>query len=240
MEMMKMISNLNKKELELAFIGIAVFFIYMFLPEFQTLPLDLLNVDTTALPLVFKIIYMITFEILLMVIIILIFKNKLISDIKDIKVNHKLYFSKYLKYWLISIGVMMLSNLLITSIIPNALPSNEEALRDLFDKSPIYVFFSAVIFAPIVEELVFRQGFRYIFKTKLLFIIISGLVFGGLHVLSSSESLVELLYIIPYSAPGIAFAYILTKTDNILVTMGFHFMHNGILVALQFLMLILA
>lgn len=76
------------------------------------------------------------------------------------------------------------------------------------------------------------------FTTDWLFILMSGLVFGSLHVLNSTNSLAELLYLIPYSAPGIIFAYILAKTNNILVTMGLHFMHNGILVSLQFLLLI--
>ena len=234
-----MIKTTIRKETKLAFIGILAFFIYMFLPKFETLPLELLKIDVTSLPLIIKIIYMIAFELILMAIIVYLFKDKLLADIKDIRQNHQKYFSKYLKFWILSVGVMMVSNLLIGLIVPDALPSNEEALRELFEKSPFYIFFSAVLFAPIVEELVFRQGFRYIFKTKTLFILISGLVFGSLHVLTSYSSPVELLYIIPYSAPGLAFAYILTKTENILVTMGFHFMHNGILVALQFLILIL-
>jgi hypothetical protein len=232
--------NVKKNEMKYVGIGIAVFFIYMFLPSFQTIPLDLFNVDITNMPLYLKVIYMIIFEIILMSIIIYIFRNKLKDDISNIKENHKVYFSKYLKIWILSVGIMMISNLLISVVLPDTLPSNEEALRALFDKSPIYIFFSAVIFAPIVEELVFRQGFRYIFKTKWLFILMAGLIFGALHVLSSAESFTELLYIIPYSAPGIAFAYILTKTENILVTIGFHFMHNGILIALQFLLMILA
>ena len=48
----------------------------------------------------------------------------------------------------------------------------------------------------------------------------------------------DILYLIPYSALGISFAYILQKTDNIFVTIGLHFMHNGILMALQVLVLI--
>lgn len=233
-----MLNIINKKEIKLALIGILAFFIYMLLPKLQGLPFAIVGIDTESIPMYLKIIYMISFEIVLMAIIIFLFKDKLMKDRKDIKINHKIYFEKYLKVWLLSIGVMMISNLFISFLLPGELPSNEEALRKLFNESPIYIFFSAVIFAPIVEELVFRQGFRYIFKTDIIFILISGLVFGSLHVFTSAESFTELLYIIPYSAPGIGFAYILTKTKNVLVTIGFHFIHNGILVALQFLLLI--
>ena len=103
---------------------------------------------------------------------------------------------------------------------------------------PIYTFISAVIIAPFLEELVFRKSFRDMFSNNLLFIILSGLTFGAFHVIGSFETLFDLIYIIPYSIPGFVFAYTLSKSKNIFVPIGLHFLHNGILMALQtFLML---
>ena len=133
---------------------------------------------------------------------------------------------------------MLISNSIIIYIFESGMSSNEEAIRDLFKISPLYIYFSSVIYAPIVEELTFRQGIRNIMDKNILFILVSGLLFGGLHVITDVNNLVDLLYIIPYSSLGIVFAYMLYKTDNIFVSMGFHFMHNGILIALQFLILI--
>ena len=73
---------------------------------------------------------------------------------------------------------------------------------------------------------------------KILFIIISGIIFGGLHVITGFSSPIDLLYLIPYCAPGFAFAYILADSDNIFIPISLHFMHNGILIALQFMLLI--
>ena len=192
-------------------IGLCVFFIYMLASRYQATPLILFNIDPSSMPLYLKVIYMIGYEMILMAIIIYIFRDKIEKDINDIKINHQKYFSKYLKLWIFSVAIMMISNLLISHVLPNSLPTNEKTIREVFNKSPIYIFFSTVIFAPIVEELVFRQGFRYMFTTDWLFILMSGLVFGSLHVLNSTNSLAELLYLIPYSAPGIIFAYILAK-----------------------------
>ena len=133
---------------------------------------------------------------------------------------------------------MIMSNLFINVFVTDGIASNEEVLRETFKISPIYIYFSSVIFAPIVEELVFRQGLKNIFPNKILFILISGLVFGGLHVLTGYSNPTDLLYLIPYCAPGIAFAYILADSDNIFITIAIHCMHNGVLVALQFLVLI--
>lgn len=131
---------------------------------------------------------------------------------------------------------MMASNVLITLVTNSNIAANEEMIRENFQVSPIYVFISAVLIAPFLEELVLRLGFRYMFPSKWLFIILSGFVFGGLHVFTSAQTLVELLYIIPYGIPGLVFAYILDESDNIFVPIGLHFVHNGILMSLQFVL----
>ena len=181
----------------------------------------------------FKVIYLIICEIFEMLILIALFYKKLKVNIEDIKKNHLTYFRKYFKYWLLILMIMMGSNLIIMLFTQNQTSANEQAVRDLLIKSPIYAYFSGVIFAPVVEELIFRRGLRNIFKNDTLFILISGLIFGGLHVITGYSSLTDLLYLIPYCTPGIVFAYILVKTDNVFVPMSIHFIHNGILIALQ-------
>ena len=73
-----------------------------------------------------------------------------------------------------------------------------------------------------------------------LFILFSGLIFGALHVVINLENLVDLLYIIPYSIPGFIFAYIYTKSKNIMVPISLHFLHNGIMMSLQILLLLVS
>lgn len=232
----------NDEELKERFksigIGLGVFGLYYFLPYLQSIPFNIYGINPNDLPLEAKIIYLISFYILLAALIVLIYNKKVSKDFEDMKKNSIKYFNKYIKYWLIGIGVMMISNLIIKLFIDSNLPNNEQTIRDIFGISPIYIFFSAVIYAPIVEELVFRYSFKKIFSNKWIFIILSGLIFGGMHVFNNFENLTDLLYIIPYSAPGIVFAYMLEKSDNVFVPISFHFIHNGILIALQFFLLI--
>ena len=61
----------------------------------------------------------------------------------------------------------------------------------------------------------------------------SGLIFGSMHVIGNFNSLIDLLFIIPYSIPGFMFAYIYKKTNNICVPIGMHCMHNSIMILLQ-------
>lgn len=219
-------------------IGIATIFIYFFVQLFAGDLLGFFGLDTSSINTHIKFLYLTVVDILILSSILLINHKTIEHDFKDILKNHKKYFSKGINYWLISLIVMMASNLIIMLFFNNAIANNEDTIRTMLKINPIYVYFSAVFFAPVVEELVFRQSIRNIIKNDTLFIIVSGLVFGSLHVIGSATNWTDFLYIIPYSAPGIAFACMLAKTKNIFTSIGFHFMHNGILVGLQFLVLL--
>ena len=89
------------------------------------------------------------------------------------------------------------------------------------------VYFPFIITAPFIFAVIPLPS---VFGTinKWLFVIISALIFGYLHV-SGSETLYEFIYIIPYGALGGAFAYLLHETDNIYVPIMMHAIHNGLL-----------
>lgn len=226
-----------KKYLKTCGIGIGTIIVYSLTSLLELVVLYYARVNVQAMTILSKTIYLVSFEILIMAIIAIINHKTLEKDIKDIKKNHKKYFSENFKYYLLALMVMMTSNLIINLISPG-IAGNEETVRSTFKQAPIYMFFSAVLFAPFTEEMVFRKSIRRIIKDNLTFIITSGLIFGGLHVVGNITTFSDVLYLIPYSAPGIAFAYILTKTDNILVPMGLHFMHNGIMMSLQIILLL--
>jgi len=224
----------NKKEYIINVItALSTLFIYFSFSYLELGILEIFNVDYENMNLALKVLYLIICEIIELFILIMLFSKKLKENIKDIKKNHREYFNKYFKYWIFILGVMMVSNLFIMLITNNQTSGNEQAVRDLLIKSPIYAYFSGVIFAPIAEELIFRRSIRNIVKNDTLFILISGVIFGGMHIITGFSGPLDLLYLIPYCTPGLVFAYILAKTDNVLIPMSIHFMHNGILIALQ-------
>lgn len=217
-------------------LGIISILLYFSTSIIKYILLDIFNVSSITGPA--AVIYSLANEVLLVALILLVFHKKIEKDIDDIKKNHKKYFKENFKYYLIGIAIMLISNCILIYGFENGISGNEESIRSLFGTHPIYVYISAVLFAPIAEELVFRQGIRNIIPNDILFILISGFVFGGLHLIGNVSTFVDFLYIIPYSALGLAFAYILTRTNNILVTIGLHMMHNGILMAIQVMVLL--
>ena len=121
---------------------------------------------------------------------------------------------------------MMFSNAIIMIFTKGTLSNNEETVRTLIDSYPLYMAFNVMIYAPITEELIFRKSIKDIFPNSNLSIIISGLIFGGLHVITSLDTPLSLLHLIPYCSLGFIFAYLYKKTDNIFSTITAHSIHN--------------
>lgn len=128
---------------------------------------------------------------------------------------------------------MTLSSFLISLILKQNVSTNEALVRQSIKIAPLYMLFTCSIVAPIFEEMVFRKSLQGLIKYKWLFILISGLSFGLLHVLGSYTSWIDFLYVIPYGSMGCAFAYLLTKTNNITLPIIIHMLHNTILVTTQ-------
>lgn len=211
---------------------IAMYFIFSF---FKTLPLEIFHISYDNLSLVAKELYSVSLEVMMLVIIFAVFEDQLKKAWQDLKQNHMKYFTSNFKYYLLGLLLMFGSNALI-NILGGGISGNETAIRDQFEMAPIFTYVSAVLLAPILEESIFRLSFRNVFKNNFLFIIASGLVFGSLHLLAGVDMNLLALYLISYCSFGVIFAYMLVKTNNIFVSMGFHLMHNGILMSLQMLL----
>lgn len=227
-----------KERLNLALKGVIVVTLYFCLSTFQALPFSLLNIDLEKVPIILKEAYLILSELMLIVIIFIIFEKQAKAGIEDLKKNHLTYFKKYIKFYILAVVVMLVSNFCLFFANDGNIAGNEQAIRDIFNQRPIYIFISAVLLAPLLEELTFRVGLRNILGNNWFFVIASGLIFGGLHLIGTYQGVSDLLYIIPYGSFGVAFAYMLMKTNNIFVSMGFHFLHNGIIMAFQFITII--
>ena len=229
--------NIN---LKCALIGAGVILFYLIAYSYPYELLKILGINYNNLNMLFKTIYLLTYEISLTLIIVYIYRKDIIPNFKEFIKNNIRYFKKYIKYWFLMLILMISSNLIVTFFTTSDIATNQETIIETLKVAPIYTFIITVFVAPILEELVFRLSFRKIFsKSNILFIFFSGFIFGGMHVISSYEQLTDLLFIIPYSLPGFIFAYVYTKSKNICIPISLHFIHNGIMMSLQILLLLL-
>ena len=176
-----------------------------------------------------------------LLIMIFIFRKTLKKEWQIFKENKKENLAIGRKYWLIGLLIMIVSNIIITSIIGLGTAENEEVNRSLLKVYPIYASFAMIISIPIIEELTFRAGFKKAFKSATFFAIFSGLLFGSAHLLASFDTLTieafktnwkQFLHIIPYGALGISFGLAYAKTNTIFTSIFYHILHNFITIAL--------
>lgn len=220
------------------FKGFGIIFLYLIGSALAYDFIGIFGINYNNLNIITKQIYLISYELLLTLIIVYIYRKDFIPNFKEFIKNIKSFFNKYFKYWFLMLGLMVISNSVITLFTTTMTPDNQQTIIDLLGDAPVYTLIVTVLIAPILEELVFRISFRKIFAhTNFLFIFFSALFFGGLHVIGTLENLVDLLFIIPYSIPGFVFAYLYAKTKNICVPIMLHLLHNGILMGLQILLL---
>lgn len=216
-------------------LGIIVFLLFYFSSYFQLIPIILLNWDIRSITESQNVMLSTFSNIVLLLILFLIFRKDIIKEWKNFKSNFLENIDTGIKYWLVGLAIMMGSNIIINIVMNLGQAANEQAVQQMISALPWLMFINAGIIAPCTEELIFRKSFRKAFPNKWLFILISALVFGSLHVVTSMTSPIELLYIIPYGALGGAFAYMYQKTDTIFTSIAMHMFHNSALILLSIL-----
>ena len=199
--------------------------------------LAILNINYNNLSTLSKTIYLFICDITILSTFIIIYKKDFFKDLKE-------YFTKNLtsnietsfKYWSIGLLIMIISNFIITYLSRGGIAGNEESVRELINKVPLYMLFQLAIYAPITEELIFRKSIKDIINNKYIYILASGLIFGGMHIIGNINTPLDILYIIPYSSLGFAFAALYKKTNNIFSTITIHSFHNTLTLILYLIL----
>lgn len=210
---------------------------------FPYLPMKIFNLPYESFNMTMKILYTLFCDIGYMIILFLLYKDKLIKDFKEYFKNFSVNFEGSFKYYFIGVLIMMATNMIIAIFFSGATANNEEAVRSLIDTAPLYMLFSVSIYAPFVEEIIFRHSIKDSIMcygnnklTRYLYIFISGFIFALMHILGQTTSYLDYLYIIPYMSLGIAFSVLYSKTDNIFSSISMHALHNTFTIVLYFVL----
>lgn len=201
---------------------------------FAKIPIFLFKINTETMSKQTSVLLALFSNFCLVLVLLLIYR-------KDLKVEWHRFKDKKLenldigfKYWVIGLLCMIASNLLLQFLTSNGVAENEQVVQSMIEIAPWAMLINAGLFAPITEEITFRKTFKDCISHPLVFTLVSGIIFGGLHVISAS-SFTEFLYIIPYSSLGIAFAYMYVKTNTVFTSMTMHLIHNTFLTLMAIL-----
>lgn len=130
-------------------------------------------------------------------------------------------------------GVTIITTMIVYNLSGTSTSLNQMEVEIRLRRMPYFVALIACGFAPVVEELVFRGCIFGKLKEKnrtVWGIIISSVMFGLMHVLSSlmAGDFIDVMNVIIYAAMGVVFSVVYYKTDSIVASMLVHLLNNAI------------
>lgn len=202
--------NINKRDILKVLLSFIIFF---YIGSIAVLICrGFLNIDFKSKPIYVLVLEAIV-ELIIGVIAFFLYKDLFKKSIKKIKEN-RLNLKKIGEVLILGYVTVMGCNFLVTTCglvignlfgIESLKSDNQLLIENLRNLSPFLMFISACILAPVVEETIFRGGIGKVIKNKKVFITVSGLIFGLMHVTESMTLLLEILFI------GIIVSYILNS-----------------------------
>lgn len=153
-----------------------------------------------------------------------VFRKRLKRDFNVYKGALGLHVSHTFKWWGILL-VLSISASFLRLILGGAVQTaNQEALNN---SALWYTIPLAIIWAPLVEEAVFRGCIRRFIKNDVAFVIVSSIAFGMIHTIGIEEGLYNMVVqSLQYAAMGVAMSLAYVKTNNICINMGVHCIQN--------------
>ena len=133
---------------------------------FSSIPAYCFHLDIANFKTIYKIIYLISCDLVFMFIIYILYHKSLNKNFKDYFKKFITNFEESFKYYFIGLIVMLVSNLTIALFFSEATAGNEELVRTYIDNYPLYMIFSVAIYAPFIEEMIFRKSIKDIFLLK--------------------------------------------------------------------------
>ncbi|MEF9962658.1 MAG: type II CAAX endopeptidase family protein [Erysipelotrichaceae bacterium] len=131
--------------------------------------------------------------------------------------------------WMLAFNFLI--NLCILLFTKNQMSMNQIGVEQSLKATPVLIVFATLIFAPIVEEGVFRGAVFRPLRSKYSFYtaaIVSSLLFGFIHIYQSllNGNFNDLWYLLSYSFVGFFTCRVYEKTENIYSAMLFHLLNN--------------
>ena len=193
----------------------------------QLIPDSLLPNSTT-----FLLIYIASIYLTLLVLCIIAFWKDIKNGFKLIKANFKIY----VKYTLRVLGIMFIFYFMAAMISAFTTEQITSVNQQMLEMIPIGILAPiAIIWAPIVEETLYRGVIRKFVKNNAVYIIISSVLFGLAHVVGEATIETAIANGIQYAILGGGFTYIYCKTNNMAGNIIAHSAYNTLGVLLMLL-----
>ena len=213
---------------------VLIFFVWILIaPISIALPLAIIN-NYIEVSIQAQRIFLMLGELITIFFIFILYKEEILKELKKFKENILYYIETYFPYWIIMLVIMTVVANIVEIFVKDG-PANQNLIEEAIKQTPILIGISVMTLAPLTEELIFRLSLRKVFKNDIIYILMSGLIFGFIHIIAGENIINELPYLLTYSIPGFVFAYSYIKSKNIMVPIFLHFIHNTFATVIIFL-----
>lgn len=142
--------------------------------------------------------------------------------------------SKFVSTCVKRFGLTLLINVAIGAMLSQIVSGgaeNQNQILEMIEVNPLFMGFNIVIFAPIVEEVVFREVLYKRLNVKYggnIALLVSSVIFGFMHIIPNLlvGKFEGMIYIIQYIALGYILGYIFKKDENISSGIVVHMLNN--------------
>lgn len=203
-----------KKELLRILLAIIIFF-YTSIPVLAIL--RIIGLEITKSNYKMLVVYDFVSSLVVAVFISTLYYDVIINDLKKLKNNCNGKISIYLKNIMIGFLFLLITKFIsayVVTIISNLFnieittADNQAIIEKMVKSMPLLITLSASLFAPISEEVLFRGGIRKLMNNLGVFVTVSGLIFGLMHVTDNIVFMLEILFI------GIIINYLINNKNN--------------------------
>lgn len=203
-----------KKELLRILLAIIIFF-YTSIPVLAIL--RIIGLEITKSNYKMLVVYDFISSLVVAVFISALYYDVIINDLKKLKNKCNGKVSVYLKNIMIGFLFLLITKFVsayVVTIISNLFnieittADNQAIIEKMVKSMPLLITLSASLFAPISEEVLFRGGIRKLMNNLGVFVTVSGLIFGLMHVTDNIVFMLEILFI------GIIINYLINNKNN--------------------------
>lgn len=203
-----------KKELLRILLAIIIFF-YTSIPVLAIL--RIIGLEITKSNYKMLVVYDFISSLVVAVFISILYYDVIINDLKKLKNKCNGKVSVYLKSIMIGFLFLLITKFVsayVVTIISNLFnieittADNQAIIEKMVKSMPLLITLSASLFAPISEEVLFRGGIRKLMNNLGVFVTVSGLIFGLMHVTDNIVFMLEILFI------GIIINYLINNKNN--------------------------
>lgn len=200
---------------------LSVFVSYVFFTSILGLILNLIGINN-------NITIMFISDLIFTLVVLKVYKKDLQEEFNEYN-KQKSKLKNILMWVLILFGVNIVLSLILKIVMPqlNNLDNNSESIVQLFEISTIYTFFKTLLYAPVIEELVFKKSIRDIINNDTVFVLISSLIYTIMNFIYTS-SVPEYIWfdIIQYFTFSSILSLAYIKNKNIIPIMIIKFIYN--------------